>query len=124
MTVSKDRYKHLGFGLLLILPLMFMACRTQGKLFTISAYCSCKKCCGKWSGITKTGKKLTKGMCAVDPKVIPLGNRIVIEGVGTFIAEDTGSAVKGKKIDIYMETHEQAKNFGVQKHRVWVMWEN
>ena len=63
-------------------------------------------------------------MCAVDPKVVPLGFKIIIEDVGTFTAEDIGGAVKGKHVDILMNTHEEAKQFGVQQHRVWVVFNN
>lgn len=85
--------------------------------FEATAYCACPKCCGKWAdGITASGTKATsKRTIAVDTSIIPLGSEVEIEGLGTYIAEDTGSAIKGKIIDFYFDTHEEALRFGRQK---------
>ncbi|MEL7563759.1 MAG: 3D domain-containing protein [Dehalobacterium sp.] len=91
--------------------------RKTVQVFEATAYCSCVKCCGKSDGITKSGVKVHKGTLAVDPRVIPLGTKVYIEGMGWFIAEDTGN-FSGKRIDIYMETHEQALQFGRRKVNV------
>lgn len=90
--------------------------------FTLTAYCNCKKCCGKWSGgPTAIGKMPKEGRTiAVDPKVIPLGSKISINGK-TYTAEDTGSAIKNKKIDIYFDSHSEAWNFGKQKAKVYLI---
>ncbi|CDD64934.1 nlpC/P60 family protein [Firmicutes bacterium CAG:882] len=86
--------------------------------FTITAYCGCEKCCGKNDRITATGAYAIEGVTiAVDPAVIPYGSLVDIEGIGTFIAEDCGGAIKGNKIDIYFERHEDALRFGV-----WEDW--
>lgn len=72
--------------------------------FTITHYDLCKVCTGKSPGehgygITKFGTIATPNKTiAVDPKIIPLGSEIIING-NTYVAEDTGSAVKGNKID-------------------------
>ncbi len=64
-------------------------------------------------GITFTGTTVEQGRTvAVDPKVIPLGWWIYIEGVGLRRAEDIGSAIKGKKVDVYMDSEDQANIFG------------
>ena len=56
-------------------------------------------------GITASGTTVTEGRTiAVDPKVIPMGWWVYIEGIGFRRAEDTGSAVKGNKIDVYFES--------------------
>lgn len=94
--------------------------------FWCSAYCSCKKCCGRNAkGITASGTVVQKGDCAVDPKVIPLGSIIYVEGVGFLKAVDTGSGVKGSIIDIYDEnghTHAMHYNDDLEgKHRVWIL---
>ena len=79
---------------------------------TATAYCACAECCGKTDGITATGTKATAGRTiAVDPSVIPYGTNVIIDGV-TYVAEDCGGAVKGNKIDIYFNTHEEALQFG------------
>lgn len=68
-----------------------------------------------WYGMTFTGTKVTEGRTiAVDPKVIPLGWWVYIEGIGFRRAEDTGSAIKGNKIDIYFESEEHALKFGAK----------
>lgn len=85
--------------------------RKTAQVFEATAYCSCVRCCGKSDGITKSGVKVHKGTLAVDPKVIPLGSKVYIEGMGWFIAEDTGN-FSGRRVDIYMETHEKALQFG------------
>jgi 3D (Asp-Asp-Asp) domain-containing protein len=72
---------------------------------------------GKAKAITATGTSARAGRTvAVDPRVIPLGSRIFIEGVGERIAEDVGSAIKGNRIDVYVPSVNDANRFGV-KHR-------
>ncbi len=62
---------------------------------------------------TATGTTVTEGRTiAVDPNVIPLGWWVYIEGIGYRKAEDTGSAIKGKKIDLYYDSLQTALNFG------------
>lgn len=91
--------------------------------FTVTAYCCCKDCCGKEPthpayGITASGKRATEGRTiAVDPSVIPLGTTVYLNGV-PYVAEDTGSAIKGKKIDLFINDHQRAKVFGVQEMEV------
>lgn len=63
-------------------------------------------------GTTATGIPVGWGVVAVDPTVIPLGSRMTIPGYGEGIAADTGSAVKGNVIDVWMPTHEQALAWG------------
>jgi 3D (Asp-Asp-Asp) domain-containing protein len=67
-------------------------------------------------GITFSGAKVKEGQTiAVDPKVIPMGWWVYIEGIGFRKAEDTGSAIKGKKIDVYYDDADEA-GFGVKKN--------
>lgn len=84
-------------------------------MFKITAYCGCSVCCGKNSkGKTATGKILRFGICAVDPKVIPLHSLVFIKGLGIFRAEDVGGKIKGRHIDIYTPDHQGALNWGVR----------
>lgn len=84
--------------------------------FTITHYCGCPECCGKNDGITATGTVATMGRTvSVDASVIPLGSEVLINGQ-VYFAEDTG--VHGKHIDIYIESHEQARQMGVYKTEV------
>ena len=87
--------------------------------FKITAYCNCSKCCGKWAGgPTASGTMPQAGRTiAVDPKVIPLGTKVIIDG-HTYVAEDTGSAIKGKKIDMYFSSHSEAMAWGVKSKNV------
>lgn len=82
--------------------------------FKVTAYCPCVKCCGKEDGITATGTVATAGRTiAVDPTVIPYGSRVILNGV-TYIAEDCGGAIKGNKIDMFFDTHQEALEWGVR----------
>lgn len=78
-------------------------------------------------GITYTGMKARKGVIAVDPKVIPLGARVYIEGVGSVpdygfaVAADIGSAVKGNKIDLYFDDQKTVDRWGIKKVRVYIL---
>lgn len=87
--------------------------------FTLTFYCPCKKCSGKWGRKTASGAICEEGRTvAVDPKVIPLGSHIIING-HEYIAEDTG--VYGNRIDIFMESHSECLRNGVQKAEVFVV---
>jgi uncharacterized protein YabE (DUF348 family) len=67
-------------------------------------------------GVTSSGSVVQEGRTiAVDPKVIPIGWWVYIEGIGFRRAEDTGSAVKGKKIDVYYDSDKQADRFGLKR---------
>ncbi|WDM01651.1 3D domain-containing protein [Alicyclobacillus cycloheptanicus] len=95
--------------------------------FTLTAYSLDYHSTGKWPsspgyGITASGKRAAVGRTvAVDPSVIPIGTKLMIEGVGVRIAEDTGGAVKGRHIDILLPSEAAAYQFGVKRHvRVYV----
>lgn len=70
---------------------------------------------------TRMGTPARIGVVAVDPSVIPLGSTVVIEGYGTFSAEDTGGAIVGNKIDIFVGSYSEAMDFGVRTVRVKVI---
>lgn len=93
---------------------------SQGELignFEITGYCPCRICCGKWSGgNTASGTKPTAGRTiAVDPNVIPLGTKVYFNN-HTYIAEDTGGAIKGNRIDLFFNTHQEALMWGRKKN--------
>ena len=99
-----------------------------------TAYCACYDCCGKypgnkWYGITATGTRAKVGTIAVDPRIIPLGTEVYIEGLGGAknygfaTAEDTGGAIKGKIIDLYFNTHKETVNWGRQQVNVYILKE-
>lgn len=88
---------------------------TNTRTFRVTAYCPCATCNGKWVGSkTASGTIPTAGRTiAVDPTIIPYGTEVVING-HTYIAEDSGSAIKGNRIDIFFNSHAEAMNFGVK----------
>lgn len=91
--------------------------------FTITYYCPCFKCCGSGGGkITASGTKPKAGKTVgVDPKTIPLGTKIKV-GKKIYIAEDTGSGVRRKHIDIFVDSHEEALKLGVKRKKVWELY--
>jgi 3D (Asp-Asp-Asp) domain-containing protein len=95
---------------------------------TLTAYTAGAESTGKTPshpeyGITYSGVRAEEGRTvAVDPKVIPLGSTVYIEGVGIRKAEDTGSAIKGSKIDVFMNDVGEARTFGVKRNvKVFVL---
>ena len=88
-------------------------------VFKCTFYCSCRKCSGKWGHSTASGARCKEGITiAVDPKVIPLGTEVMIDGIGARVAQDTG--VKGKWIDVFMESHSECLQNGVRYLEVLV----
>jgi 3D (Asp-Asp-Asp) domain-containing protein len=59
-------------------------------------------------------------MVAVDPTVIPLGSLVWIQGLGTFLAADTGSLVRGAHLDVFGHSYAEAIEWGVQQRDVLV----
>ena len=88
--------------------------------FTITYYCPCVECNGGYSG-TSTGAPLVQGRTiAVDPTVIPYGTKVIIGG-HVFTAEDCGGAIKGKRIDIFVNDHEMCNALGVRGAHVYLV---
>lgn len=82
--------------------------------FKTTAYCPCRSCSSGWGGRTSTGTIAAAGRTiSVDPAVIPYGSHVMINGV-IYTAEDEGSGVNGKHIDIYFNTHAECKIYGVR----------
>ncbi|MBN6187377.1 G5 domain-containing protein [Aneurinibacillus sp. BA2021] len=75
--------------------------------------------------VTASGATAKEGRTiAVDPRVVPLGWWVYIEGYGFRKAEDTGGAIKGNKMDLFFESETEAQNFGVQQKTVHVIGPN
>ena len=95
--------------------------------FKITVYCACRKCCGKYADnrpLDENGVPIVYGAhgrvlipqysIATDPRVIPSGTKVIINGK-VYRADDTGSAVKGKVIDVYCGTdHSEALKLASQ----------
>ncbi|MDQ0200660.1 LysM peptidoglycan-binding and 3D domain-containing protein [Neobacillus ginsengisoli] len=81
--------------------------------------------CAGCSGITKTGINIkanpNERVIAVDPSVIPLGSKVYVEGFGEATAADTGGAIKGNRIDVFIPSEQDALNFGVKQLKVTIL---
>jgi 3D (Asp-Asp-Asp) domain-containing protein len=86
--------------------------------FTATAY-------GATGHPTASGTMPHRGVVAADPTVLPLGSRIRVHAAGQYSGEyvvrDTGGAIRGRRIDIYMPKHAQAKRFGRRAVKVEVV---
>lgn len=100
--------------------------------FKLTAYCSCQRCCGSYAlnrPVDENGNEIVYGSIgvrliagvsiAVDPRVIPYGTQVVIDG-HTYTAHDTGGNIKGNRIDVYFDDHQEAWDFGTQYAEVFV----
>ncbi|MBY0124473.1 G5 and 3D domain-containing protein [Bacillus sp. S/N-304-OC-R1] len=81
--------------------------------------------CGGCSGKTATGINLRANpdvkVIAVDPNIIPLGTKVYVEGYGYAIAADTGSAIKGNKIDVFFATKAEAYRWGRKTVKIRIL---
>ena len=90
--------------------------------FVITAYCTCKICCGIYSGNNRTSSgtiPTSNRTIAVDTNVIPFGTRVVFNGQ-VYVAEDRGGAIKGKRIDLFFMTHKEALKWGKRTMEVFL----
>ncbi|MDR2162888.1 MAG: 3D domain-containing protein [Clostridiales Family XIII bacterium] len=72
-------------------------------------------------GTTASGKKAQVGRVAVDPNVIDLGTWLYIEDYGLCQAADTGGAIKGNKIDLYMDSEAECVDWGIRHKKVYIL---
>lgn len=96
----------------------------RGKVITMvaTAYDGCYECNKPYYGYPSyIGLPLARGIVAVDPKVIPMGAKIYVEGYGNAIAADQGGAIKGNRIDLFFDTHQQALKYGKKTVKVTIL---
>ena len=99
--------------------------------YIITAYCPCEKCCGAY-GIhrpiddygnqivyTASGAEAIQGVTIAADSDIPYGTTLYIDS-HPYIVQDRGGGIKGNRIDIYFDRHQDALNYGVQVKEVWV----
>ncbi|MFA7319161.1 MAG: 3D domain-containing protein [Parcubacteria group bacterium] len=87
----------------------------KGKfVINASAYTAAADECGKSDGITASGVKVRENETLACPAQFPFGTKIQIEGMGIYVCEDRGGAIKANHVDIYMKTKTQAFGFGRQ----------
>ncbi len=94
----------------------------------VTAYCACKKCCGSYAqGITSSGRPISYNdgkFIAADLRLLPYGTKVIVPGYNEdkpVEVIDRGGAIKGNHIDIFMQTHEEAVEWGKKKLAVMVV---
>ncbi len=93
-----------------------------------TAYCANDPSAGT-TGRTATGRRAVPGagsrenphIIAVDPRVIPLGTEVYIEGYGYAVAQDTGGAIKGERIDLLVGSQQAAYSFGRRNLKIYIL---
>jgi N-acetylmuramoyl-L-alanine amidase len=75
--------------------------------------------CHTGKGVTASGRPSSREVVSVDPRVVPLGTRLVIEGVGPRVAADTGRSIRGQRLDIWEPSAAACRRFGRRQLRVW-----
>ena len=83
------------------------------RIFKVTAYCSCAKCCGKVTGRTASGTHATAGQTVAASGQFAFGTKLNINGQ-EYTVEDRGGAIQGNRIDIYMNSHAEAVAWGVK----------
>jgi len=86
-----------------------------------SAYTAAADECGKSDGITASGIRVKENRTLACPPAYPFGTKVEVSGMGTYVCEDRGGAIKGNHFDIYMETKKQAFAFGRRNLEAEVM---
>ena len=102
------------------LPRTTSTSTTGGTTYKITAYCPCSKCCGKATGRTASGTKATAGRTVAASSKFAFGTKLNIGG-HIYTVEDRGGAVNGNKIDIFVNTHAEALQWGVRYMTVSVV---
>src|SRR5690625_1806343 len=96
----------------------------EGKTISVTSTAYTAECDG-CSGVTSTGDDLNANpdakVIAVDPNVIPLGSEVYVEGYGYATAADTGSAIKGNKIDVHIPSKDEALGWGSKTVNVTIV---
>jgi 3D (Asp-Asp-Asp) domain-containing protein len=75
--------------------------------------------CHTGKGVTASGRPSSRETVSVDPQVVPLGTRLVIDEVGTRVAADTGGAIRGRRLDVWEPSLAACTQFGRRQLRVW-----
>ena len=87
----------------------------------VSAYTASDDECGKSDGITASGTHAKQGRTIAAPSWIPFGTTVVINGV-SYVCEDRGGFICDNRLDIYMDSREDAIEFGRKEVEVTVEW--
>ena len=87
----------------------------------VSAYTATDDQCGKSDGITASGTHVKQGRTIAAPSWIPFGTTVVINGV-SYVCEDRGGYISDNRLDIYMDSRDDAMKFGRKEMEVTVVW--
>lgn len=81
-------------------------------LIAVATSFCCHGAGGGYCGTTASGVPVGPGQIAADPAVLPLGTRVVVEGYGPATVTDTGSAIRGQRIDVFYDECTRARAWG------------
>lgn len=104
----------------------YIPATSHSAVFTVTHYCGCSKCCGAYSDGSESiaygasGKRLEALVSvAVDPSVIPLGTVLHDAEGRLYRAEDTGGAINGNRIDLFVGNHQKAREMGIREMELY-----
>lgn len=108
-----------------------LAIRVKGitptvRMMNTSSYCACEKCCGKTDGITSSGAKAMAWHTVAAGKEYPFGTIIYIPSLqeqpngGWFIVQDRGGAISSERLDIYLDSHSDALQYGRRMQECYI----
>lgn len=85
-------------------------------VFKLTGYCPCRKCSSSWSAKTASGVTAKAGVTVAASKNLPFGTKLYIEDVGYRIVQDRGGAIKGNKLDVFVNTHSECYSPNINKN--------
>jgi len=83
-------------------------------------YCACLLCCGKTDGITAAGTRAKANWTIACPRSLPLGTLLEIDGEWRMCL-DRGGAIRGKRLDVFVNSHKEALKLGTRRAVVEVV---
>lgn len=105
----------------LLAALCVLCAHGADSMATITAYCPCSKCCGKWAGgPTASGKMPVQGITVAGPRSVPFGTQVYIESVGWRTVQDRTARRFDGRYDLYFNNHADALRFGKRMLRVHI----
>jgi 3D (Asp-Asp-Asp) domain-containing protein len=93
-------------------PARTVAASKPARTMTVEATAYCLR------GRTASGTPVRRGVIAVDPRVIPLGTRVYVEGYGPAVARDTGGAIRGRRCDVWLASRAGCYDWGRRRVRI------
>ena len=88
--------------------------------YKLTFYCPCRRCSGSWGYQTSSGAICQEGI-TVACAILPPGTEIYIEGYGHRIVQDTGGGVRGRHIDVFMESHNECLKHGIKYANIYLV---